>query len=110
MCLIYTECIAIKKCASVKIPYNPHVFNTKAKTKILTLLRRSDSLFGQETSHGVGSPHEQHHLSVEIDEERSQEPTGDPSETQTHICHLLICNNHRTHCHYIKTKLKNLIN
>lgn len=40
-----------------------------------------DSLFGQEAGHGVGSSHEQHHLSVEIDEERPQEPTGDPAQT-----------------------------
>lgn len=46
----------------------------------------TDSLFGQEAGHGVGPSHEQHNLSVEIDEERPQEPTGDPAQTNnTHV-------------------------
>lgn len=44
-------------------------------------MTHGDSLFGQKASHGVGSSHEQDHLSVEIDEERPQEPTGDPAQT-----------------------------
>lgn len=39
------------------------------------------SLFDQEAGHGVGSPHEQHHLSVEIDEERPEKAAGDPAPT-----------------------------
>lgn len=49
-------------------------------------MRHRYSLFGQEAGHGVGSSHEQHHLSVEIDEERPQEPTRDP--TQTNKLHI----------------------
>lgn len=41
----------------------------------------SDSLFGEETGHGIGSSHEQHHLSVEIHKERPQETTRDPAQT-----------------------------
>lgn len=50
------------------------------KTKCEELCSHSDSLFGQETSHGIGSSHEQHHLPVEVDEEGTQESTGNPAK------------------------------
>lgn len=48
-----------------------------------------DSLFGQEAGHCIVSSHKQHHLSIQIDEERPQETAGDPAQTnKPHISQI----------------------
>lgn len=55
----------------------------KIKHETLIWLRSEDSLFDEEAGHGVRASHEQHNLSIEIDEKRSQKPAGYPAEEWT---------------------------